>query len=79
MDTKELSDEPTMREREIFAEVDHPVRGKLVIPGWPVKMSESYVKVEASPLLGADNADVYGEWHGLGKSDLDQLKKEGVV
>ena len=32
MDTKELSDEPTMREREIFAEIDHPVRGKLVDP-----------------------------------------------
>jgi formyl-CoA transferase len=79
MDTKELSDEPSMREREIFAEIDHPVRGKLVIPGWPVKMSESHVKVEASPLLGADNADVYGEWLGLSKGDLDQLKKEGVV
>jgi formyl-CoA transferase len=79
MDTKELSDEPSMREREIFAEIDHPVRGKLVIPGWPVKMSDSHVKVEASPLLGADNADVYGEWLGLSKGDLDQLKKEGVV
>jgi formyl-CoA transferase len=79
MDTKELSDEPTMREREIFAEIDHPVRGKLVIPGWPVKMSGSYVKVKASPVLGADNADVYAEWLGLSKGDLDQLKKEGVV
>jgi formyl-CoA transferase len=68
-----------MREREIFAEIDHPVRGKLVIPGWPVKMSGSHVKVKASPLLGADNADVYGEWLDLSKNDLDQLKKDGVV
>ena len=79
MDTKELSDEPSMREREIFAEIDHPIRGKLVIPGWPVKMSGSHVKVTASPLLGADNTDVYAEWLGLSKGDLDQLKKEGVV
>lgn len=79
MDTKELSDDPSMREREIFAEVDHPVRGKITIPGWPVKMSGSYVKVAASPLLGADNADVYAEWLGLSKGDLDQLKKDGVV
>jgi formyl-CoA transferase len=79
MDTKELSDEPSMREREIFAEIDHPVRGKLTIPGWPVKMSDSYVKVTASPLLGADNTDVYNEILGLSKSDLDSLKKEGVV
>ena len=79
MDTKELSDDPTMRQREIFAEIDHPVRGKMTIPGWPVKMSSSYVKVTASPLLGADNAEVYGEWLGLGKGDIDQLKKDGVV
>ena len=79
MDTKELSDDPTMRAREIFAKIDHPVRGKLVIPGWPVKMSDSYVKVTASPILGANNADVYSEWLGFSKADLDALKSEGVV
>lgn len=79
MDTKELSDDPSMREREIFVEVDHAVRGKVVIPGWPVKMSDSYVPVKASPVLGANNADVYAEWLGLSKGDLEALKKEGVV
>jgi formyl-CoA transferase len=79
MDTMELSDDPTMRAREIFCEIDHPVRGKLTIPGWPVKMSDSYVKVTSSPILGADNATVYGDWLGLSKGDLDQLKAEGVV
>jgi formyl-CoA transferase len=79
MDTMELSEDPSMREREIFAEIDHPVRGKVVIPGWPVKMSESYVKVTSSPILGADNADVYGEMLGLSKDDVEALKKEGVV
>ncbi len=79
MDTKELSDDPSMREREIFVEVDHAVRGKVVIPGWPVKMSNSYVPVKASPVLGANNADVYAEWLGLSKGDLEALKKDGVV
>ena len=79
MDTKELSDDPSMREREIFAEIDHPVRGKLWIPGWPVKMSDSYVKVTASPVLGANNDDVYSEWLGYSKSDIASLKKDGVV
>jgi formyl-CoA transferase len=79
MDTKELSDDPTMREREIFAEIDHPVRGKLVIPGWPVKMSESYVKVKASPVLGADTYDIYADMLGLSKADVVALKKDGVV
>ena len=79
MDTKELSDDPSMREREIFAEIDHPVRGKIIIPGWPVKMSDSYVKVTASPVLGADTHEVLGEMLGLSKADVDALKKEGVV
>ena len=79
MDTKELSDEPSMRAREIFAEIDHPVRGKVVIPGWPVKMSDSYVKVTSSPILGADNAQVYGDWLGLSTADLSSLKKAGIV
>jgi formyl-CoA transferase len=71
--------EPSMREREVFVEIDHPVRGKVVIPGWPVKLSDSYVQVRSSPLLGADNADVYGEWLGLSKGDLDALKKDRVI
>ncbi len=79
MDTKELSDDPTMRAREIFVEVDHPVRGKVVIPGWPVKMTESYVPVKPSPILGADTHTVYAEMLGLSKADVDQLKKDGVV
>lgn len=79
LDTEELMNEPSMREREIFVEVDHPARGKVVIPGWPVKLSDSYVPVKTSPILGADNADVYGDWLGLSKGDLDALKKEQVI
>jgi formyl-CoA transferase len=79
MDTKELSDDPTMLAREIFVDVDHPVRGKVRIPGWPVKMSESYVPVKASPVLGADTEDVYAEWLGLSPDDVAALRKDGVV
>lgn len=79
MDTKELSDDPTMRAREIFVEVDHPVRGKVVIPGWPVKMTDSYVPVKPSPVLGAHTHEVYAEMLGMSKADVDQLKKDGVV
>ena len=42
-------------------------------------MTDSYVPVQASPVLGADNQGVYGEWLGLSKGDLDALKKDGVV
>ena len=79
MDTKELSDDSTMRDREIFVEVDHPVRGRVLMPGWPVKMTDSHVKVTASPLLGADSSEVYAEWLDLSKDELTALKSEGVI
>ena len=48
----------------MFATVDHPVRGKVMIPGWPVKMSDSEVPVTTSPLLGQHNEEVLGELLG---------------
>ena len=79
MDTKELSDDSSMRDREIFVEVDHPVRGRVLMPGWPVKMTDSHVKVTASPLLGADSSEVYAEWLDLSTDELTALKSEGVI
>ena len=79
LDTSELMGDQTMRDREIFVDIDHPVRGKVTIPGWPVKMTDSYVAVTSSPILGADNAAVFSEWLGLSKPDIDALKSEGVV
>jgi formyl-CoA transferase len=79
MDTMELSSDPSMREREIFVTVDHPVRGAFTMPGWPVKLSRSYVPVTAAPLLGADNETVYGSWLGYSREQLADLKEEGAI
>ena len=64
LDTSELMNDPFLRERGMFVTVDHPVRGEVTIPGWPVKMSESHVPVTASPLLGQHNEEVLDEWLG---------------
>jgi formyl-CoA transferase len=44
-----------------------------------VKMSDSYVKVDRSPLLGEHNAEVYAEWLGLTSHDLEDLKAQDVL
>ena len=49
-DTMEIAQDTANQQREMIVTVDHPKRGKFTLPGWPVKMSESYVKVDRSPL-----------------------------
>jgi formyl-CoA transferase len=79
LNTLELSEDEHLRERGTFVEVDHPDRGRFVMPGWPVKMSASNVQVLAAPKLGADNDEVYGDLLGIDQSRLDELTREGVI
>ncbi len=78
-DTMELTQDPALQQREMIVTVDHPQRGKFTLPGWPVKMSDSYVRVERSPLLGEHNAEVYATWLGFTAGDLEDLKAQDVI
>ncbi len=62
LDAKELSADPHLHQRGMMVTVDHPARGTVTMPGWPVKMSDSVVPVRPAPLLGAHTDEVLAEW-----------------
>ncbi|MCA1644126.1 MAG: CoA transferase, partial [Chloroflexi bacterium] len=78
-DTDELINDPFLRERGVFGTIDHPIRGKVTIPGWPVKMSDSNVPLASAPLLGQDNAPVYAELLGCTPEQIDALRAAEVI
>jgi formyl-CoA transferase len=78
-DTDELLNDPFLRHDGMFATVDHPVRGQFTMPAWPVKMSQSKVPLKSAPMLGQDNAGVYGELLGCTPEQLDALRAEEVI
>src|SRR5262249_50049555 len=59
---KEISEQAHLRQRGMIVTVDHPTRGAVTMPGWPVKMSESQVTVKADPLIVWHTQEVRGEW-----------------
>lgn len=74
LDTQELIDDPHLRKRGIFVTIEHPVRGQLTIPGFPVKMSGSHVPPRSAPLLGAHTEDVLSEWLGMTHEQIREFK-----
>jgi crotonobetainyl-CoA:carnitine CoA-transferase CaiB-like acyl-CoA transferase len=79
LDSAEALADPNLVEREMVVEIYHQVRGKVKIPGCPIKLSRSPVQVTSSPLLGEHNEEVYRSILGLDVEKLEELKKEGVI
>ena len=78
-DTNELINDQFLLQDGMFGTIDHPVRGPLTMPGWPVKMSQSKVPLKSAPVLGQDNAGVYGELLGCTPEQLAALRAEEVI
>jgi crotonobetainyl-CoA:carnitine CoA-transferase CaiB-like acyl-CoA transferase len=70
---------PQHKEREYFADIEHPVAGKLTYPGAPFKLSGTPWSASRAPLLGEHNEDVYCGRLGLGREELEELRVMGVV
>jgi len=78
-DTHELLNDPFLRERGMFATIEHPVRGPVTIPGWPVHMSDSHVPVQSAPLLGQHSEEIYSELLGCSSKQLETLRAEKAI
>jgi formyl-CoA transferase len=78
-DTLELMNDPSLTQRGIMQDVEHPTTGKYKMPAWPVRFDGTPPKVKPSPLLGQHNAEVLGGWLGIGTADLEALRAEGIV
>jgi formyl-CoA transferase len=78
LDTGEVLSDPHLKARDMIVEVEHPVRGKYLTAGNPIKLSASSVPITTSPLLGEHNAELLTEL-GYTEADIASLKDEGAI
>ena len=72
----ELSEDPQVIANEYIIELDDPVRGRIRLPGIPVKLSETPGKVERlAPELGQHTEEVLMEVCGYTWDDLAKLRE----
>ncbi len=78
--TKEIVESPQHEAREFFEEVDHPVMGRITMPGAPFKMMDTPWQLKSpAPLLGEHNEEIYCQRLGYSREELVKLRERGVI
>jgi crotonobetainyl-CoA:carnitine CoA-transferase CaiB-like acyl-CoA transferase len=68
-----------LEERDYFAEIEHPVAGRLTSPGLPFKIGPQRAKMEPAPLLGEHNTEIYCGRLGYTGEQLARLRQMKVI
>ena len=79
LDMDDLTHDSYLRSRGTMVEIEHPERGKLVVPGFAPKMSGNDLHYECSPRLGEHNRKIYQDLLGLTDGELEELKAKGAI
>ncbi|OUL85656.1 CoA transferase, partial [Paraburkholderia hospita] len=75
---KEIAEDDSLRKTGTIVEVDHPVRGKYLTVGNPIKLSDSPTDVTRSPLLGEHTDEVMAEL-GYSREQIEALRTVGAI
>ena len=78
LDTGEILTDPHLLAREMIVEVEHPVRGRYVTVGNPVKLSASPTTIGPSPLLGQHRQEILAEL-GYTAAQITALAAAGAI
>ena len=76
---KEIAEDLSLRQSGTIVEVDHPVRGKHLTVGNPIKLSRSPTEVTRSPLLGEHTDEILREVLRLSEHELDEIHASGAT
>lgn len=79
LDTEDLTKNEHFKMHDMMVDVEHPEYGPMTLLGCPIKVSDGPITFEPAPLLGADNAAVYGSLLDLDPQKLEGLRQQGVI
>lgn len=78
-DTADLFRDPHLLERDFVQTVDHPSEGQVDLLGWPARLSESSVAMQAAPELGEGTREILTKDLGLDADAIERLASAGTI
>lgn len=76
---KEIAEDEGLFATGTMVKVDHPERGEYLSVGCPIKLSDSEVNVERSPLLGEHTVEILSQVLGYSGDELQAVIDSGAV
>jgi formyl-CoA transferase len=76
---KEIAEDASLRSTGTVVEVDHPIRGKYLSVGNPIKLSDSPTEVARSPLLGEHTEEILREVLMFSEARVGEIKASGAL
>ncbi len=72
--------DPHLKARDMWVTVEHPTAGKITVPNFPVKMSETPGKItSAAPLLSQNTREILTGLLGVKEEELTKLMEEQAI
>jgi benzylsuccinate CoA-transferase BbsF subunit len=76
---QDLDNDPQLRHRHFYWELDHPEMGKFTYSGMPAMLSKTPYEIRRAPMLGEHNEYVCTELLGISDEEFSQLISDGVL
>ncbi len=79
LDGPELVQDPQLRHRGFFVDIDHPEVGVTASAGIPLWFNETQLHYGSAPLLGEHNREVFTDLVGLEPEEFERLVRDSVI
>lgn len=79
-DIKQIMQDPQVKERNMFIQMEHPTLGAITVNGCAIKLDDTPASVGSpAPALGQDNEEILKEYLGLEGEMLAEYRERGIL
>ena len=79
-EVREVAENDQYRARNFFVDCEHPVAGKVRMPGAPCSFSATPWQIKrGAPRLGEHNRKIFGERLGIDQAELERMAAEKII
>ena len=79
MNAEDIYADPHLAAREMIVTLEHPLRGEFMVPGCPVKLSDSDAELRVAPALGQDTDEVLRELLDFDDEELARMRDDRLI